>query len=87
MTNDPSIMQYMTSPRSNFTRGPWYEAFNTTPDRTNVLSERDEKHHKQLRAKLMRGVSYAAMRGMNLTLLTDMSAVLRKGSAQPRAGH
>lgn len=62
-------MQYMTSPRSNFTRGPWYEAFNTTPDRTNVLSERNEKKHKSLRAKLMRGVSNVAMPGINLALL------------------
>lgn len=66
VTNDPLIMQYMNSPRSNFTRGLWYEAFKPAPDRTNVLSERDEKKHKQLRAKLMRGVSNAAMPGTNI---------------------
>lgn len=45
----------MTAPRSPFKRGHWYKGMKFDPRIDNLLSERDEKRHTELRAKLMPG--------------------------------
>lgn len=57
LTNDPIILRYMSTPRSNFRRGTFYDAFSLQPPLKNVLSQKDEKLHNTLRAKLIRGYS------------------------------
>ena len=56
MTDDPVILRHMSAPRSNFRRGTFYDGMSTDPNINNVISERDEKLHNALRAKLIRGV-------------------------------
>ncbi|KAI7779522.1 hypothetical protein LA080_000806 [Diaporthe eres] len=85
VTNDPLVLQYMTSPRSNFTRGPWYEAVNATPDRTSVLPERYEKRHKQLRVKLMHGYSGRDLPNLEQDIedrISNLLAVVERRSAR-----
>ena len=57
MVNDPVILRHMSAPRSNFRRGTFYDAFAIQPPIKNVLSQKDEKIHNNLRAKMIRGVS------------------------------
>ena len=57
LTNDPNILRHMSTPRSNFRRGTFYDAFSHQPPLKNVLSQKDEKLHNVLRAKLIRGYS------------------------------
>jgi hypothetical protein len=57
MVNDPVILRHMSAPRSNFRRGTFYDAFAIQPPIKNVLSQKDEKIHNDLRTKMMRGVS------------------------------
>ena len=56
MTDDPVILRHMSAPRSNFRRGTFYDGMSVDPNFNSVLSERDEKLHNTLRAKLIRGV-------------------------------
>jgi hypothetical protein len=55
MVNDPVILRHMSAPRSNFRRGTFYDAFALQPPIMNVLSQKDEKIHNSLRAKMIRG--------------------------------
>jgi hypothetical protein len=57
VTNDPDLWHHMSSPRSAYTRGTWYDSMSLDPKIGNVLACRDEKLHNQLRSKLIRGVS------------------------------
>jgi len=57
LTNDPVILRRMSTPRSNFRRGTFYDAFSLQPPHKNVLSQKDENLHNSLRAKLIRGHS------------------------------
>ena len=57
LTNDPVILRHMSTPRSAFRRGTFYDAFSLQPPLRNVLSQKDEKLHNTLRSKLIRGVS------------------------------
>jgi hypothetical protein len=56
MTDDPAILRHMSAPRSNFRRGTFYDGMSVDPNINNVISERDEKAHNTLRAKMIRGV-------------------------------
>jgi hypothetical protein len=49
----------MSAPRSRWARGDWYDGMKLDPRVNNVFSERDEKRHAELRAKMIAGVSYA----------------------------
>ena len=57
LTNDPVVLRYMSTSRSTFRRGTFYDAFSLQPLHKNVLSQKDEKLHNSLSAKLIRGYS------------------------------
>ena len=57
LTDDPVIQRHMNAPRSPFRRGHWYKGMKLDPRVDNLLSERDEVRHTELRAKLMSGVN------------------------------
>ncbi|KAI9815231.1 MAG: hypothetical protein M1827_002711 [Pycnora praestabilis] len=57
LTDDPAIIHRMSAARSRYTRGSWYIAMHNSVLHENVLSERDEKRHNELRSKLSPGVS------------------------------
>jgi hypothetical protein len=46
----------MTAARSPYTRGEWYDGVKLDPDVNNVISERNEQKHAEIRAKLANGV-------------------------------
>lgn len=56
-TNDPIILRYMSTPRSNFRRDTSYDTFSLQSPLKNVLSQKDENPPNSLRAKLIRGYS------------------------------
>jgi cytochrome P450 len=55
LTDSPEVVRAMTAPRSPFRRGHWYKGMKFDPRIDNLLSERNEKRHAELRAKLMPG--------------------------------
>jgi hypothetical protein len=57
LTSDAVIQRHMNAPRSSFRRGLWYSGMKLNPKADNLLSERDEVRHAELRAKVMPGVS------------------------------
>ncbi|KAI1612921.1 pisatin demethylase [Exophiala viscosa] len=57
VTNDPVIWTHLAAPRSNFRKGTWYDSMTLDPNHKNSLSQRDEKEHNILRAKMIRGYS------------------------------
>ena len=52
---DPDIVRFVGSPRGGFTRGHWYAGMQFDPRINNLVSERNEKRHTSLRAKMMPG--------------------------------
>ena len=56
VTDDPDLFRHMNAPRSLWTRGTWYDGMKMDPRQNNILSERDEKKHAEMRAKMIGGV-------------------------------
>ena len=59
--DDADFYRQVNAPRSPVRRGHWYTGMKIDPRLDNVLSERDEKRHAELRAKMMPGVSNTAI--------------------------
>ncbi|KAH7413819.1 cytochrome P450 [Phaeosphaeria sp. MPI-PUGE-AT-0046c] len=57
ITDDPELMRRMMAARSEYTRGPWYNAMRFDPTRDNLFSMRDEIAHTKLRSKMAAGYS------------------------------
>ena len=78
----------MSSPRSNFLRGTFYDAFSFKPPYTNVLSTKDEKQHNILRAKLIRGYSGKDLPTLESDIdvnITNLLNLIRDESASSRS--
>lgn len=56
VTDDVAFLRRMSAPRSLYTRGEWYDGVKLDPDVNNVISERNEQRHAEIRAKLANGV-------------------------------
>ena len=54
--DDAEFYRASNAPRSPIRRGHWYLGMKFDSRLDNVLSERDEKRHAELRAKMMPGV-------------------------------
>jgi hypothetical protein len=48
----------MLAVRTPYKRSDWYDAMRLDPSRDNVLSEKDDVKHNELRAKLAAGVCH-----------------------------
>jgi hypothetical protein len=57
VTNDFEVWRKVNAVRSPYRRSNWYDAMLTDPDYNNILSERDDKIHNILQAKMAAGVS------------------------------
>ena len=57
MTNDIEVWRKISAVRSPYLRSNWYDGIRFDPDYGNVVSERDDKIHNALRAKMAAGVS------------------------------
>lgn len=55
--DDPGIIRRILAPRSGYVRGPWFDSVRIDPYIPNIVSERDEKKHSKIRAKLAPSVS------------------------------
>lgn len=53
VTDDPDLFRHMNAPRSRWTRGTWYDGMKMDPRMNNILSERDERKHADMRAKMI----------------------------------
>jgi hypothetical protein len=60
VTNDADLLRLMSSARSTYSRAPWYDGMRLDPRVNNVISERNDKRHNALRAKMASGVSPTA---------------------------
>src|SRR6266516_3598895 len=58
LTNDYEVVRRMQGVRSPYTRSDWYIAAKLDPPHENTFSQRDEKIHNSLRAKLAAGVCH-----------------------------
>lgn len=61
VTNDPAVLRRIWGVRSPYTRSDWYHAMRLDPAKDNVLSERDDIKHSELRAKLATGVGVLSL--------------------------
>ncbi|GAP88092.1 putative cytochrome p450 [Rosellinia necatrix] len=52
LSTDPEILRMMSAVRSPYTKGVFYETGRITPEEDTVVSLRDEKKHRTLRAKM-----------------------------------
>lgn len=57
LSTDPDALRRMSSVRSLYTKGSFYESGRITPGVDNVVSIRDEDKHKDMRAKMWAAVS------------------------------
>lgn len=57
VTDDPELLRHMSAPRSKWTRGGWYDGVKLDPRMNNILSERDEKRHAEMRSMMIGAVS------------------------------
>lgn len=57
ITDDPEVLRRMSAVRSPYRRSIWYDGLRLEHDYFNVVSERDENRHNDLRAKMAAGVS------------------------------
>jgi hypothetical protein len=57
VTNDFEVWRKINAVRSPYRRSNWYDGMRFDPDYNNILSERDDKIHNTLRAKMAAGVS------------------------------
>lgn len=57
VTCDPELLRRMLGVRTNYRRSDWYVAMRLDPSRDNVLSQRDDTRHNELRAKMAAGYS------------------------------
>jgi hypothetical protein len=56
VTDDADLLRLMSGARSPYSRAEWYDGMRLDPRVNNVISERNDKHHNALRAKLAAGV-------------------------------
>jgi hypothetical protein len=52
ITDDPGVMRRLLAARSGYERGPWFDSLRVDPHISNIISERNEKEHNKIRAKL-----------------------------------
>lgn len=57
LTSDPELVKRALNVRSSYTRSDWYGVMRFDPGKDNVISQRDDVLHNNLRAKMAAGVS------------------------------
>lgn len=70
LTSDPEVLRRKSAARSPYTRSDWFIAMRLNPGQDNVLSQRDEAKHDELRRKMASGYSGKE----NLELERDIDA-------------
>jgi len=60
VTNDAELLRCMSGARSLCSRADWYDGLKLDPRLNNVISQRNEKRHTALRAKMPLGVSLSS---------------------------
>jgi cytochrome P450 len=76
VTYDTDIVRRTTAVRSEYTRGPWYNAMKLEPGRDNLFSMRDEAAHMKLRAKMAAGYSGKENESMEDTVDKQIAAFI-----------
>jgi cytochrome P450 len=76
VTCDPDIVRRTTAVRSEYTRGPWYDAMKLEPGRDNLFSLRDEAAHMKLRNKMAAGYSGKENESMQGTVDEQVAAFI-----------
>ncbi|SPO01775.1 related to pisatin demethylase (cytochrome P450) [Cephalotrichum gorgonifer] len=76
VTGDPELLRRMMAVRSDYTRGPWYNALRFEPGKDNLFSTRDEVRHTKMRAKMAAGYSGKENESMNQTIDTHIARLI-----------
>ncbi|EXJ76980.1 hypothetical protein A1O3_10137 [Capronia epimyces CBS 606.96] len=90
LVSDPNVLRRMSAARSPYTRADWYIAMRLNPGQDNVLSQRSEEKHDDLRRRMVHGYSGKE----NLTLEKDIDdcvlelvgLIERKYLSEPSSG-
>jgi cytochrome P450 len=77
VTNDPDVLRKMMAVRSEYTRGPWYNAVKFEPGKDNLLSMRDEVAHTKLRNKMAAGYSGKENESLEGTIDEQVAAFIQ----------
>jgi hypothetical protein len=62
VSSDPDVWRLFLGTSSRYTRSTWFDGARLDPNHDNIVSQRDEKLHAELRAKMAMGVSKALSR-------------------------
>lgn len=57
LVSDPDVLRRMSAARSPYTRSDWYIAMRLNPGQDNVLAQRNEEKHDDLRRRMLAGYS------------------------------
>jgi cytochrome P450 len=76
VTNDPDVLRKMMAVRSEYSRGPWYNAMKFEPGKDNLLSMRDEVAHTKLRNKMAAGYAGKENESMEDTIDEQVAAFI-----------
>jgi hypothetical protein len=80
VTDDVDLLRRMSGARSPYSRAEWYDGMRLDPRVNNVISERNDKNHNALRAKLASGVSL----GDILLICIQLSIILTNSSIREK---
>lgn len=69
LSTDPEVIRRISGVRSRYQKGRFYDSGKVTPGVDTVVSMRDEKKHKAMRAKMWAGVSLLAILPLGLKLI------------------
>ncbi|RDW68159.1 hypothetical protein BP6252_09555 [Coleophoma cylindrospora] len=77
VTRDPEIWKRMLAVRTPYKRSDWYDAMRLDPSRDNVLSEKNDDKHTELRAKMAAGYSGKENENLEETIDRNVSAFVQ----------
>ncbi|KAH8898627.1 cytochrome P450 [Thozetella sp. PMI_491] len=75
-TDDPELLRRMMSIRSDYSRGPWYNALRFEPGKDNLFSMRDDDAHMKLRNKMAAGYSGKENESMERTVDAHIAVLI-----------
>ena len=63
LIDDPNTVRRILARGSRYTKAPWFDALRLDPHSANVVAERNERTHDELRRKLAPAVSGSHVEG------------------------
>ncbi|KAH8816215.1 pisatin demethylase [Xylogone sp. PMI_703] len=77
VTSDPELLRRMLGVRTRYQRSKWYVGMRFDPSRDNVLSERNDDRHTELRAKMAAGYSGKEVENLENAIDSCVESLIR----------